>query len=60
MTEVVVVARHQMDGVVPAHQNVGDEVVPRGGHHLVVKGDHQHLPDAKEPLDQVLAGPRGS
>ena len=28
VTEVVVVARHQVDGVIPAHQNVGDEVVP--------------------------------
>ena len=53
VAEVVVVARHQMDGVIPLYQNFRDKIVPSGGPHLVVKGDHEDLLDAVQPPHQV-------
>lgn len=53
MAEVVVVSGHQMDGMIAANQNVGNEVIPGGGHHLMVKGNHNHLPDAEKAADQI-------
>ena len=53
MAEVVVVPGHQMDGMVAANQNVGDEVIPGGGHHLVVERNHDDLPDAEEAANQI-------
>ena len=54
MAEVVVVARYQMDSVIPLHQDFRDKIVPGGGPHLVVKGDHENLTDAIQAADQVL------
>ena len=59
MSEPVVMSRHQMDGVVASHQDADDVVVPGGGHHLLVKGDHQHVADAVQPADQVPPVLRG-
>ena len=53
MAEVVVVARHQVDGVVALHQNFRDEILPAGGPHLVVEGNHDDVPDAVEAAHQV-------
>ena len=59
VAEVVVVPRHQMDRVVAAHQDPDDKVIPGRGHHLVVKGDHQHVLDAVQPPHQVPPVLRG-
>ena len=59
MAEAVVVARHQVDGVPAAHQQLRDEVLPAGGHHLPVEGGQDDLLDAVEPPDQVPAVLRG-
>ena len=53
MAEVVVVSCHQVDGVIPLYQDLGDKVLPGGGHHLLVKGDHQHLLNPEEPAQQI-------
>ena len=53
VAEVVVVTRHQVDGVVAIYQNLGDEIGPGGGPHLVVKRDHDDIPDAVEAAYQV-------
>lgn len=55
MAEVVVVAGHQMHGVIAADEDIPDKIVPGGGHHLVVEGHHQHLVDAVEAADQPPA-----
>ena len=53
VAEMVVVACHQMDGVVAAHQNVRDKFVPGSGHHLPVEGDHDDLLNAVQPAHQL-------
>ena len=59
VAEVVVVACHQVDGVIPLYQDLRDEILPGGGHHLLVKGDHDDVVDAVKVLCQpgpVLRG----
>ena len=59
VAEAVVVTRHQMDGVIPLDQNLRDEILPGGSHHLLVKGDHDDIVDAVEIFGQpgpVLRG----
>ena len=52
MAEAVVVACHQMDGMISLHQNFRDEILPRGGHHFAVEGNHDHIVDAVQVLSQ--------
>ena len=59
MPEMMVVACHQMHGVPAAHQKLRHEVLPAGGHHLVVKGGHNHIFDAIKPPDKLLSVLRG-
>ncbi|MPM89915.1 hypothetical protein SDC9_137030 [bioreactor metagenome] len=40
ISEMMVVPRHQMNGVVSLRQNFRHKRIPRGGHHLVVKRYH--------------------
>ena len=48
MAEPVIVSRHQMHSMIALHQNLRDKILPRGRHHLMVKGDHDDLVDAVE------------
>ncbi|CAN3967771.1 Spore maturation protein B, partial [Dysosmobacter welbionis] len=59
VAEVVIVSRHQMDRVVAAHQDPDNKVIPGRGHHLAVKGDHQHVLNAVQPPHQVPPVLRG-
>ena len=59
VAEAVVVARHKMNGVPAAHQQLRDKILPAGGHHLPVKGGHDDVLDAVQPADQVPAVVRG-
>ena len=54
VAEVVIVSRHQMDRVVAAHQDPDNKVIPGRGHHLAVKGDHQHVLNARIRLGQIM------
>ena len=54
VAEAVVVARHQMHRAIALDQQLRDEVLPRHGHHVAVKGGQNDPVDAVEPADQAL------
>ena len=53
VAEVVIMARHQVDGPVGPHQQAIDKLLPGHGHHGVVKGGNDDLTDAVQPLHQI-------
>ena len=55
VAEVVIMARHQVDGPVGPHQQAIDKLLPGHGHHGVVKGGNDDLADAVKPLHQIPA-----
>ena len=59
VAEVVVVARHQMHGPVALYQQLRDKILPRHGHHGLVKGGQDHLLNAIDAPGQISPILRG-